>query len=296
MKLKKIATLLSVVALSATISANALAKESIALVISTLNNPFFVTMKDSAQKEADKLGYDLVVLDSMDNPAKELANVQDLTVKGTRLMLINPTDSDAVGNAVLMANKAKIPVVTLDRVANKGEVVSHVASDNRLGGKMAGDYIAEKVGNDAKVIQLEGIAGTSASRERGEGFKQAVDAHKLNILASQPADFDRTKGLNVMQNLLTANPSVQAVFAQNDEMALGALRALQTAGRTDVLVVCFDGTNDGIKAVNRGVLGATIAQRPDQIGIIGIQTADKILKGEKVDPTIPVELELVTQK
>ncbi|HFT7325536.1 TPA: ribose ABC transporter substrate-binding protein RbsB [Proteus mirabilis] len=296
MKLKKIATLLSVVALSATISANALAKESIALVISTLNNPFFVTMKDSAQKEADKLGYDLVVLDSMDNPAKELANVQDLTVKGTRLMLINPTDSDAIGNAVLMANKAKIPVVTLDRVANKGEVVSHVASDNRLGGKMAGDYIAEKVGNDAKVIQLEGIAGTSASRERGEGFKQAVDAHKLNILASQPADFDRTKGLNVMQNLLTANPSVQAVFAQNDEMALGALRALQTAGRTDVLVVGFDGTNDGIKAVNRGVLGATIAQRPDQIGIIGIQTADKILKGEKVDPTIPVELELVTQK
>lgn len=296
MKLKKMATLLSVIALSATISANALAKESIALVISTLNNPFFVTMKDSAQKEANRLGYDLVVLDSMDNPAKELANVQDLTVKGTRLMLINPTDSDAVGNAVILANKAKIPVITLDRVANKGEVVSHVASDNRLGGKMAGDYIAEKVANDAKVIQLEGITGTSASRERGEGFKQAVDAHKLNVLASQPADFDRTKGLNVMQNLLTAYPAVQAVFAQNDEMALGALRALQTAGRTDVLVIGFDGTDDGIKAVNRGMLGATIAQRPDQIGIIGIQTADKILKGEKVDATIPVELELVIKK
>lgn len=290
------ATLLSVVALSATISANAFAKESIALVISTLNNPFFVTMKDSAQKEANRLGYDLVVLDSMDNPAKELANVQDLTVKGTRLMLINPTDSDAVGNAVIMANKANIPVITLDRVANKGDVVSHVASDNRLGGKMAGDYIADKVGNDAKVIQLEGITGTSASRERGDGFKQAVDAHKINVLASQPADFDRTKGLNVMQNLLTAYPAVQAVFAQNDEMALGALRALQTAGRTDVLVIGFDGTNDGIKAVNRGVLGATIAQRPDQIGIIGIQTADKILKGEKVDATIPVELELVIKK
>ncbi|QUT02509.1 ribose ABC transporter substrate-binding protein RbsB [Proteus terrae] len=296
MKLKKMATLLSVVALSATISANAFAKESIALVISTLNNPFFVTMKDSAQKEANRLGYDLVVLDSMDNPAKELANVQDLTVKGTRLMLINPTDSDAVGNAVILANKAKIPVITLDRVANKGEVVSHVASDNRLGGKMAGDYIADKVASDAKVIQLEGITGTSASRERGEGFKQAVDAHKLNVLASQPADFDRTKGLNVMQNLLTAYPAVQAVFAQNDEMALGALRALQTAGRTDVLVIGFDGTDDGIKAVNRGMLGATIAQRPDQIGIIGIQTADNILKGEKVDATIPVELELVIKK
>ncbi|OAT25721.1 ribose ABC transporter substrate-binding protein RbsB [Proteus myxofaciens] len=296
MKLKKVATLLSAVALSATISVNAFAKESIALVISTLNNPFFVTMKDSAQKEANKLGYDLVVLDSMDNPAKELANVQDLTVKGTRLMLINPTDSDAVGNAILMANKANIPVITLDRVANKGEVVTHVASDNRLGGKMAGDYIAQKVGNDAKVIQLEGITGTSASRERGEGFKQAVDGHKIKLLASQPADFDRTKGLNVMQNLLTANPAVQAVFAQNDEMALGALRALQTAGRTDVLVVGFDGTEDGIKAVNRGVLGATIAQRPDQIGIIGIQTADKVLKGEKVEPTIPVALELVVKE
>lgn len=296
MKLKKVATLLSAVALSATISVNAFAKESIALVISTLNNPFFVTMKDSAQKEANKLGYDLVVLDSMDNPAKELANVQDLTVKGTRLMLINPTDSDAVGNAILMANKANIPVITLDRVANKGEVVTHVASDNRLGGKMAGDYIAQKVGNDAKVIQLEGITGTSASRERGEGFKQAVDGHKIKLLASQPADFDRTKGLNVMQNLLTANPAVQAVFAQNDEMALGALRALQTAGRTDVLVVGFDGTEDGIKAVNRGILGATIAQRPDQIGIIGIQTADKVLKGEKVEPTIPVALELVVKE
>ncbi|EPL6455718.1 ribose ABC transporter substrate-binding protein RbsB [Providencia rettgeri] len=296
MKLNKLAILLSAVALSATVSVNAMAKDSIALVISTLNNPFFVTMKDSAQKEADRLGYELIVLDSQDNPAKELANVQDLTVRGTKLMLINPTDSDAVGNSILMANKAKIPVITLDRAANKGEVVSHVASDNRMGGKMAADYIAQKTGNEAKVIQLEGISGTSAARERGEGFNTGAKEHKFNLLASQPADFDRTKGLNVMQNLLTAHPAVQAVFAQNDEMALGALRALQTAGRTDVLVVGFDGTNDGIKAVEGGKLGATIAQRPDQIGIVGVQIADKILKGEKVDATVPVELELVVKQ
>ncbi|CDH22699.1 ribose ABC transporter substrate-binding protein RbsB [Xenorhabdus bovienii] len=296
MKMKKLATILSAVALSATMSANALAKDSIALVISTLNNPFFVTMKDSAQKEADKLGYDLIVLDSQDNPAKELANVQDLTVRGTKLMLINPTDSDAVGNAVIMANKANIPVITLDRTANKGNVVSHIASDNRLGGKMAGDFIAEKLGNNAKIIQLEGISGTSGARERSEGFSQAAKNHQFNMLASQPADFDRTKGLNVMQNLLTAHPSVQAVFAQNDEMALGALRALQTANKKDVLVVGFDGTDDGVKAVRSGKLSATIAQRPDQIGIIGVQTADKVLKGEKVDATIPVELELVIKK
>ncbi|MGJ0625111.1 ribose ABC transporter substrate-binding protein RbsB [Xenorhabdus bovienii] len=296
MKMKKLATILSAVALSATMSANALAKDSIALVISTLNNPFFVTMKDSAQKEADKLGYDLIVLDSQDNPAKELANVQDLTVRGTKLMLINPTDSDAVGNAVIMANKANIPVITLDRTANKGNVVSHIASDNRLGGKMAGDFIAEKLGNNAKIIQLEGISGTSGARERSEGFSQAAKNHQFNMLASQPADFDRTKGLNVMQNLLTAHSSVQAVFAQNDEMALGALRALQTANKKDVLVVGFDGTDDGVKAVRSGKLSATIAQRPDQIGIIGVQTADKVLKGEKIDATIPVELELVIKK
>ncbi|CDG15765.1 ribose ABC transporter substrate-binding protein RbsB [Xenorhabdus doucetiae] len=296
MKMKKLATIFSAMALSAAMSTNALAKDSIALVISTLNNPFFVTMKDSAQKEADKLGYDLVVLDSQDNPAKELANVQDLTVSGIKLMLINPTDSDAVGNAVIMANKANIPVITLDRLANKGNVVSYIASDSRLGAKMAGDFIAEKLGNDVKVIQLEGIPGTSVARERGEGFGQAAQKHKFNMLASQPADYDRTKGMNVMQNLLTAHPSVQAVFAQNDEMALGALRALQTAGKEDVLVVGFDGTADALKAVQNGKLGATIAQRPDQIGIIGVQTADKVLKGEKVNATIPVELELVVKK
>lgn len=293
MNMKKLATLVSAVALSATLSANAMAKETIALVVSTLNNPFFVALKDGAQREADKLGYTLVVLDSQNNPAKELANVQDLTVRGTKLLLINPTDSDAVGNAVKMANQANIPVITLDRVANQGKVVSHIASDNVAGGKMAGDFIAEKLGDSAKVIELQGIAGASAARERGEGFKQAVAAHKLNVLASQPADFDRTKGLNVMQNLLTAHPDVQAVFAQNDEMALGALRALQTAGKSDVLVVGFDGTDDGVKAVEGGKLGATVAQMADQIGVIGVVTADKALKGDTIPAQIPVDLKLI---
>ncbi|EBV6240955.1 ribose ABC transporter substrate-binding protein RbsB [Salmonella enterica subsp. enterica serovar Saintpaul] len=299
MNMKKLATLVSAVALSATVSANAMAKDTIALVISTLNNPFFVSLKDGAQKEADKLGYNLVVLDSQNNPAKELANVQDLTVRGTKILLINPTDSDAVGNAVKMANQAKIPVITLDRQATKGDVVSHIASDNVLGGKIAGDYIAKKAGEGAKVIELQGIAGTSAARERGEGFQQAVAAHKFNVLASQPADFDRTKGLNVMQNLLTAHPDVQAVFAQNDEMALGALRALralQTAGKADVMVVGFDGTPDGEKAVKDGKLAATIAQLPDQIGAKGVEVADKVLKGEKVQAKYPVDLKLVIKQ
>jgi ribose transport system substrate-binding protein len=273
----------------------ALAKENITLVISTLNNPFFVTLKEGAVKKANELGYDLVVLDSQNNPAKELANVEDTIVKGAKIILINPTDSEAVGNAVLAANKANIPVITLDRGAAKGNVVSHIASDNVAGGKMAGDFIVSKLGNQAKVIQLQGIAGTSASRERGEGFIKSKQEHNFTLLTAQPADFDRAKGMNVMQNLLTAYPSVQAVFAENDEMALGAMRAIQTLGRTDIIVVGFDGTEDGIKSVERGKLAATVAQQPDKIGAIGIEMADKVIKGEKVSASIPVELKLYSK-
>lgn len=230
-KLQKLTTLASALMLSLAVSGTALAKETIALAVSTLDNPFFVTLKDGAQKKADELGYKLVVLDSQNYSAKELANVEDLTVRGVKVLLINPTDSEAVVNAVKMANRNKIPVITLDRGAVAGDVVSHIASDNVAGGKMAGDFIAEKLGAGAKVIQLEGIAGTSAARERGEGFKQAIDAHKFDVLASQPADFDRTKGLNVMENLLASKGDVKAVFAQNDEMALGALRAINAANK-----------------------------------------------------------------
>ncbi|HHT7762458.1 ribose ABC transporter substrate-binding protein RbsB [Pasteurella multocida] len=291
-KLQKLTTLASALMLSLAVSGTALAKETIALAVSTLDNPFFVTLKDGAQKKADELGYKLVVLDSQNDPAKELANVEDLTVRGVKVLLINPTDSEAVVNAVKMANRNKIPVITLDRGAVAGDVVSHIASDNVAGGKMAGDFIAEKLGVGAKVIQLEGIAGTSAARERGEGFKQAIDAHKFDVLASQPADFDRTKGLNVMENLLASKGDVKAVFAQNDEMALGALRAINAANKK-VLVVGFDGTDDGVKAVQTGKMAATIAQQPDLIGALGVVTADKVLKGEKVEAKIPVDLKVI---
>lgn len=295
MKFNKFVSYASALTLGFTLSAQVLAKDNIALVISTLNNPFFVALKERAQKKADELGYNLIVLDSQNNPAKELANVEDLIIKNPKVILINPTDSDAVGNAVLAANKANIPVITLDRAANKGEVASHIASDNVAGGKMAGDYIVEKLGNNAKVIQLEGITGTSAARERGEGFNQALQAHQFTLLASQPADFDRAKGMNVMQNLLTSQPTVQAVFAQNDEMALGAMRAIQTSGMKDIMIVGFDGTDDGIKAVERGRLAATVAQQPELIGEIGVTTAVNVIRGEQVNSQIPVELKLITK-
>ncbi|MCC4784479.1 ribose ABC transporter substrate-binding protein RbsB [Vibrio splendidus] len=292
--MKKLATLISAALLSTTVSVSAQAQDTMAIVLSTLNNPFFVTMKDGAEAKAEELGYKLIVLDSQNDPSKELSNIEDLTIRGVKAILINPTDSDAVSNAIRIANRSDIPVLTLDRGASRGDVVSHIASDNVIGGEMAGHYIMEKVGEKAKVIQLEGIAGTSAARERGEGFMNAVNGSDLELLASQPADFDRTKGLNVMENLLAANPDVQAVFAQNDEMALGALRAVQASGK-DVMIVGFDGTEDGIAAVNRGLLGATVAQQPDLIGSLGIEMADKVLKGETVDEYVPVPLKIIAK-
>lgn len=292
--MKKTNKLASAMILGLMFSTTSLAQDIIALTVSTLDNPFFVSLRDGAQKKADELGYKLVILDSQNDPAKELSNVEDLTVRGAKVLLINPTDSEAVSNAVAIANRNKIPVVTLDRAAAKGQVVSHIASDNIAGGKMAGDFIAQKLGSGAKVIQLEGLAGTSAARERGEGFKQSVEVHKFDVLASQPADFDRTKGLNVTENLLASKSAVQAIFAQNDEMALGALRAISAANKK-VLIVGFDGTDDGIKAVKSGKMAATIAQQPELIGRLGVEAADKILKGEKVEAQIPVPLKVISE-
>lgn len=265
--------------------------ERIGLVISTQNNPFFVTLKEGAEAKAKELGHDLIVLDSQDNPAKELGNVEDLLVKGVDALLINPTDSDAVVSSVKAANRNKIPVVTLDRAANGGDVVSHVASDNVLGGEMAGNFIVEKLGGKGKVVELEGIPGTTAARDRGTGFNKAVNG-KLEVVAKQAADFDRTKGLNVMENILQAQPEIQAVFAHNDEMALGALKAIEASGR-DIFVVGFDATDDAVAAVKEGKLAATVAQKPAEIGAIGVEVADKIVKKQAVEKNVPVALELV---
>ncbi|MCJ8341471.1 MAG: ribose ABC transporter substrate-binding protein RbsB [Cetobacterium sp.] len=270
------------------------AKEKIGFVISTQDNPFFVNLKDGAVKESQKLGYDLIVLDSQNDPSKELSNVEDLLVRGVDVLLINPTDSDAVISSVRAANRAKVPVVTLDRGANGGKVVSHVASDNIAGGKLAGEFLVNKLNGKGNIIELEGIPGTTAARDRGQGFNEAIKG-KLNIVASQAADFDRTKGLNVTENLLQAYPNVQAIFAQNDEMALGASKAAEASGKNNILIVGFDATEDAITAVKNGTMAATIAQNPEKIGSEGIDVANKIIKKENVNAYIPVPLKIITK-
>lgn len=265
--------------------------KKIGMVISTLNNPFFVSMKEGAEKKAKELGYELLVLDSRDDGATERSNVEDLVQKGAEVIIINPTDSDAVGNAIQVANDSKIPVVTVDRNSNKGEVVSHIASDNVAGGKMAAEFILEKLGEKGNIVEIQGQPGTSAARDRGKGFHHGISGKDgIKVVASQPADFDRQKGLSVMENIMQATPDFDAVFCHNDEMALGAAKAL--AGKK-VTIVGFDGNDEAVKAVESGELTATVAQQPDLMGSIAIENAVKIAKGESVEKEIPVELKLI---
>ncbi|MGR6898182.1 ribose ABC transporter substrate-binding protein RbsB [Rummeliibacillus sp. BSL5] len=263
----------------------------IGLSVSTLNNPFFVTLSDGAKKEAKKEHVNLTVVDAQDNASKQASDVEDLIQQDVDLIIINPTDSEAVASAVESANDAKIPVITVDRSSDGGKVVAHIASDNVKGGEMAGDYLKSLIGDGAKVAELEGVAGSSAARDRGEGFHKVADKG-LDVVKKQTANFNRSEGLTVMENILQSNPDIKGVFAHNDEMALGALEAIEAAGKK-IKVVGFDATDDAVKSVKSGKLAATIAQQPTEIGEIAVETAVKSLKGEKVEKNIPVDLELI---
>ncbi|MCE4048759.1 MULTISPECIES: ribose ABC transporter substrate-binding protein RbsB [Bacillaceae] len=265
----------------------------IGLSVSTLNNPFFVSLRDGVVKEAKSLGMEVIIVDAQNDSAKQVNDVEDLIQQGVDALLINPTDSASISTAVQSANNIGIPVVTLDRSADKGIVEALVASDNIKGGEMAANYMIEKLGEKAQVIELEGVPGASATRERGQGFHNIAD-EKLTIIAKQAADFDRTKGLTVMENLLQANPDVKAVFAHNDEMALGAIEAINSSGK-DVMVIGFDGNDDALNAIKSGDMEATVAQQPELIGKLAVDAARDVLQGKKVEEIIAAPLKLVTK-
>jgi len=279
-------------ALLAGCSGGQASSKKIGLAISTLNNPFFVTLKEGAEAKAKELGYELVVTDAQDDPAKQAGQIDDLIQKRVGVILLNPCDSDAAKTMVEKATKAKIQVISIDRKVNGADVLSHIASDNVAGGVLAGQELISLVGEGAKVVELQGVTGASATVDRGQGFNQAI-AGKLTVVAQQPADFNRDKGFTVMQNIIQGNKGIKGVFAHNDEMALGAVKALQAAGLKDVAVIGFDATDDAVAAVKAGTMKATVAQKPALIGSTGVETAVKYLKGEKVDKSIPVPLELI---
>ena len=257
--------------------------------VSTLNNPFFVSLSKGAEKAAEEAGEKLIVLDAGDDAAKQTSDIEDLTSKNISVLIVNPVDSDAIAPAVKDAISKGIKVISVDRGVNGVEVDSAIASDNVEGARIATEYMISLLGENANVVELEGVPGASATIERGKGFHIAAD-EVLNILSSQTANFNRSEGMSVMENMLQANPEIQGVFAHNDEMALGAVEAI---GSRDIIVVGFDATDDAKAAVENGRMAATVAQKPDLMGKTAVQTAIALKNGEEVDAVIPVEVELI---
>ncbi|MEI3611841.1 D-ribose ABC transporter substrate-binding protein [Pseudogracilibacillus sp. SO30301A] len=264
--------------------------------ISTQNNPFFIDLGEGAEEAAEANGLDIVVADAQDDPSKQISDIEDLIQQDIDILLVNPTDDEAVVAGIESANDAGIPVITVDRSANGGDVVTHIASDNIAGGEMAGAFIQELLGDGGgKMVELEGIPGVLATTERGEGFHNIIDGvDSIEVVANQTANFDRTEGLSVMENILQNHQDIVAVFAHNDEMALGAVEALEAQGMLDdVIVVGFDATDDARAAVEDGRMEATVAQQPKLISEKAVEAAIEVVAGNPVEDFIPVELELI---
>lgn len=291
--MKKVLALASILVLLVAVPAWA-QKCTIGMVISTLNNPFFVTLKEGAESVAAKHDMKLIIYDAQDDSARMTSEMEDLIQKKVDVILVNPTDADAVVPSIMKANKARIPVLTIDRGSSGGEVVCHIASDNVAGGKMAGEYLAESLSKKGKVVELVGIPGTSAARDRGKGFNEVITEYPdIEIVASQTADFNRDKGLKVFENILQAQPEIHGVFAHNDEMILGAIAAAEAAGREGIIFVGFDAIEDAVKAVEEGRLAATVAQQPRVMGELAVEKGLAYFMGEKLPEFIPVPLKLV---
>ncbi len=268
------------------------ASGTIGLSVSTLNNPFFVTLAEGAEKAAAKAGVQISVVDAGDDVTKQVSDIEDLVSKGISVLIVNPCDSDAVTGAVEAAKAKGVKVIAVDRAVNGVEIDCQIASDNVLGAELATQYIVDKLGEGVKVAELEGVPGASAAIDRSAGFHNVADK-KLDVVAKQTANFDRAEGMSVMENMLQANGDIKAVFAANDEMALGALEAIAGAGK-DVMVMGFDATDDAIEAIKAGRMHGTIAQQPALIGSTAVDNAIKLMAGETIAKSIPVEVTLVT--
>ncbi len=261
----------------------------IGLAVSTQNNPFFVTLVEGAQAKATELGAELIVVDAGDDVAKQVSDVEDLMSKNIDVLIINPVDSSAVAPIVGDVIAKGIKTISVDRGVEGQTVDVAIASDNVLGAELATEYLVELIGEGAEVAELTGVDGSSAAIDRGQGFHNIAD-EKLTVVASQTANFNRAEGLEVMENILQANPDIKGVFAHNDEMALGAIEAI---GDKDIAVIGFDATDDAIAAVEGGTLEGTIAQKPDLMGATSVEVALDLIAGEAVESVIAVEVGLI---
>jgi ABC-type sugar transport system substrate-binding protein len=280
--------------------AQSASKGKIAVVVSTLNNPWFVVLGETAKARAIELGYDATIFDSQNDTAKEAANFENIIADGYKAILFNPTDANGSVANVMKAKAAGIPVFCIDREINStNAATSQMLSDSYAGCVKLGQYFVKTVGKDGEYAELLGIVGDNNTWNRSKGFHSVVDRFPgLKMVAQQSGEFDRAKGLEVMESILQAHPNIKAVFCGNDAMALGAHQALVTAGKADsVKVFGFDGADDAVKLIAEGKMAATGMQFPKVMARTAAEYADEYIKGKRDFPQkVPVPVELVTKE
>ena len=273
--------------------------KKMAVVVSTLNNPWFVVLSETARERAKELGYETTIFDSQNDPAKEAAHFDNIIASKFGAVLFNCTDADGSIANVKRAKAAGVPVFCMDREINANDAaVSQVLSDSYAGCVKLGQYFVKRIGEKGKYVELLGISGDNNTIARSKGFHSVVDRYPdLKMVAQQSADFDRAKGLEALESILQAHGDIDAVFCGNDAMAMGAFQALKSAGKADkVLVFGFDGADDAVKAIADGNLAATIMQYPKVMARTCAESADKYVKGERNFPQkTMVAVELVTK-
>ncbi len=275
-------------------------KPKIAIIVSTLNNPWFVVLGDTAKARAEELGYVATVFDSENDTSKETAHFENAIADGYQAILFNATDSDASIANVGRAKDAGVPVFCIDREINSNDTAtSQILSDSYSGCVELGQYFVENVGEEGDYVELMGLVGDNNTRSRSQGFHSVIDRYPgLKMVAQQSADFDRAKALEVMESILQAHPNIDAVFAANDAMAMGAYQALVAAGKDeDVKVFGFDGADEVVKLIADGKIVATGMQFPKTMARTAAENADEWLKGKRDFPQkVPVAVELVTKE
>ncbi|MCL4238952.1 MAG: substrate-binding domain-containing protein [Anaerolineae bacterium] len=230
----------------------------IGVSVSTQSNSFYRSLAEGAAAESVALGYKANVLSADDQLEKQLSDVEDLIAADIDVLLINPTQGEAVG-VIEDAARAGIPVITMQRAVASSQVTSHLGTDNVLIGKLAAEWLVDKLDGQGKVVVLEGIPGAASSEDRKAGSTPVFAAAPgIEIVAQQTAEYDRATALSVMENILQATPDIDAVFCYNDEMAMGVLAALEAEGRDDVLITGIDALPDAVEAVQQGKLAMTI--------------------------------------
>ncbi len=272
-------------------------QKRIAVVISTLNNPWFVFLGETAAAKAKALGYDARIFDSQNNTAVESDHFENIIVSGFDAILFNPTDANGSVANVLKAKAAGLPVFCMDREINSADAAtSQILSDSYSGAVDIGKYFTRQLHKKGNYVELLGLVGDNNTWARSKGFHSVVDNYpKLKMVAQQSADFDRNKALEVMESILQAHPDIDGVFCGNDAMAMGAYQALVSAGKKDkVKVFGFDGAEDVITAISKNEVAATGMQFPKVMAETAAQFADEYIKGKRDFPRkIPVAVELV---